>query len=824
MLAVNMHHPMGWGLVCALAGALLWPAAGLRAGPAQPSALPPQQQAATPAVPPASTYRAVLDRYCVTCHNSRLRTANLALDAVALEPVSTDAEVWEKVLLKLRTRAMPPPGRRARPEPATYDAFARWLESALDQAAAAAPDPGRPSVHRLNRSEYTNAVRDLLALEVDGPSLLPADDLGFGFDNNADLLNVSPALMERYVSAAHKVSRLATGDPDVGPAVQTYALARTRVQDTRAGEALPFGSRGGMAVQHYFPLDADYLLSPRLLRDVIGNIYGLARAERLEVRIDGEQVALFSVGGDPKCGQSSRVRYSGCMDADAGLTVRVRVGAGARSVAVAFLKRTLAPEGVTPRRLPVGNFILSQDGSAGAVRDPLESEQMGVASLVIDGPHDPVGPGDTASRRRIFVCRPKTPDAEEPCAREILSTLARRAYRRPVVDADIASLVGFYQAGRQTGGFDAGIKRALTRILVDPEFLFRLETDPPGTAPGSPYRLSDLELASRLSFFLWSTIPDDELLDLAAHGRLSDPAVFEGQVRRMLADRRSSTLVTNFAAQWLHLRNMRRVTPNVNRFPEFDENLRDGFQRETELFVESQLRADRSVADLLTADYTFVNERLARHYGIPGVYGSRFRRVTVDEGRGGLLGHGSILTATSHATRTSPVVRGKWVLENILGTPPPPPPPDVPALPERTDSGTVTSMRERMEAHRANPVCASCHTRMDPLGFALEHFDAVGKWREAEGGVPVDASGTLPDGTTFDGLAGLRRMLRDRGDEFVTTVTEKLLTYALGRGVEHYDQPTIRQIVRDAGPDHRWSSIILGVARSVPFTMRRSEP
>ena len=816
-----MRHPMGWAVLCALASALLWPGAGALARPARRAAAPSQQSASPVlAVPSASTYRAILDRYCVTCHNSRLRTANLALDAVALEPVGPDAAVWEKVLRKLRTRTMPPPGGQARPEPATYERFAGWLETALDEAGAAAPNPGRPSVHRLNRTEYTNAIRDLLSLEIDGPSLLPADDLGFGFDNNADVLNVSPALMERYVSAAHKVSRLAIGNSDVAPTVQTYDLARARVQDTRASEALPLGSRGGIAVQHYFPLDADYILRLRLQRDVIGNIYGLARAEQLEGRIDGERVALFAAGGDPKCSQTLKVggtNYSECMDADAGLTVRVRVEAGARSVGVAFLRRTLAPEGVTPRRLPVGNFILS------SVRDRLESERMGIGSIAIDGPHDPTGPGDTASRRRIFVCQPETPDAEEPCARQILATLARRAYRRPVVEADVATLVGFYEAGRQAGGFDVGIQRALTRILVDPEFLFRLEADPPGAAPGTPYRLSDLELASRLSFFLWSSLPDDELLDLAADGRLSDPAVFERQVRRMLADRRSSTLVTNFAAQWLHLRNMRRVAPNVNLFPEFDENLRHGFQRETELFVESQLRGDRSVADLLTADYTFVNERLARHYGIPGVYGSRFRRVTVNEGRRGLLGHGSILTTTSHATRTSPVLRGKWVLENILGAPPPPPPADVPALDENVDGAAPRSQRARLEQHRANPVCASCHARMDPLGFALENFDGIGRWRTHDGGEPVDASATLPDGTAFDGPAGLRALLDSRREAFVETVTARLLTYALGRGVEHYDQPAIRQIVRGAGPDHRWSSIILGVARSVPFTMRRSE-
>ncbi len=808
-----------WAAACAFAGGVVWSPVGVPVAASAPSTA--EQQSATADRDAVPTYRAVLDQYCVTCHNSRLRTADLTLDTATLDPVSADAEVWEKVLLKLQTHTMPPPGRRARPDPVTYDAFASWLEAALDRAAVDAPDPGRPSAHRLNRTEYTNAIRDLLALEIDGTALLPADDLSFGFDNNAALLNVSPALMERYVSAAHKISRLAVGDLGQRPVIETYDVARTRVQDTRASEELAFGSRGGFAVQHYFPLDGQYVLSARLQRDIIGNIYGLARQQRLEIRVDGERVALFAVGGDLECLTRRQGGSSACVDADEHLTVRVPVKAGARQVGVAFLRRTLAPEGVTPRRLPVGNFILS------LTRDLPASERMGVASIAVDGPHGPVGAGETASRRQIFTCRPADDAASDdaPCAREILSTLARRAYRRPVTEADATTLVGFYEAGRQSGGFDAGIQRALTRILVDPEFLFRVETDPPDVAPGTPYRLSDLELASRLSFFLWSSVPDDELLSVGAEGNLAEPAVLERQVRRMLADRRSTALVTNFAAQWLHLRNMRRVTPDVNQFPEFDDNLREAFQRETELFVASQLGDDHGVGDLLTANYTFVNERLARHYGIPGVYGSRFRRVSVDEdgGRVGLLGHGSILTTTSHATRTSPVLRGKWVLENILGAPPPPPPADVPALEENHDAEAPRSVRERLEQHRANPVCASCHARMDPLGFALENFDGIGRWRTSDGGVPLDTSATLPDGTAFDGPADLRARLADRREAFVRTVTGKLLTYALGRGVEHYDQPAIRQIVRDAGPDYRWSSIILGIVRSVPFAMRRSE-
>ena len=812
-----MRQPWMRGVVCTLIAVVLAPLAPAAAGAAPDG---------------AEGLRALLDRYCVTCHNERLRTANLTLDATPLDRLDEHAEVWEKVLLKLEERAMPPPGRRARPEPAAYDAAAAWLEAALDRAAEAAPDPGRPAIHRLNRAEYANAVRDLLALEIDAPSLLPADDLGFGFDNNADLLNVSPALLERYVSAAHKVSRMAVGDPRLPPAAETYAIARTRVQDGRASEALPFGSRGGLAVRHRFPLDGEYELRVRLLRDIVGNIYGLGREERIELRIDGEQVAVFPVGGDSDCRRASLAGYHGCMDADDALVARVAVRAGTRDVGVGFLRRTLAPEGLTPRRVPVSSFILS------AAKDPPESERMAIDNLVVDGPYEGAGRGDTASRRRVFLCRPDAapagvPDAagaaaEEACAQRILRTLARRAYRRPATDADVATLMEFYEDGRRAGGFDAGVQRALTRLLVDPEFLFRIETDPPDASPGEPYRLSDLELASRLSFFLWSSVPDDELLDAAAAGRLGRPEILERQVRRMLADRRSEALVTNFVAQWLHLRNMNRVTPDVNRFPEFDDNLRDALARETEMLVASELRADGGVADLLTADYTFMNERLARHYGIPGVYGSRFRRVELGAGRGGgrggLLGHGSILTVTSHATRTSPVLRGKWVLENILGAPPPPPPDDVPALDEITRGEPHRSVRARLEQHRANPVCASCHARMDPLGFALESFDGIGRWRTADGGVPLDTSATLPDGTVFDGPGELRTLLAERREAFVRTVTARMLTYALGRGLEAHDQPAVRRIVREAAPDYRWSSLMLGIARSVPFTMRRSEP
>ncbi len=770
----------------------------------------------------ASAYQAVVEQYCVTCHNERLRTGNLALDGARLSRVADDADVWEKVLRKLETQTMPPP-RRPRPDATTYTEFASWLEMKLDAAAAVDPNPGRPTLHRLNRFEYANAIRDLLALEIDSEALLPGDDMAYGFDNNADILTVAPGQLERYISAARKVSRLAIGDPSIEADVARYPLSSLLVQNERMSEELPFGSRGGTAISHHFPLDGEYVIRIQLQQNS-----GRRESQEIDVRIDGARVALLPVGRWPE-GHENAERAE---TAGSSLTVRVPARAGTRMVSVSFAEHTMVTEGVGPRHLPVWTFATGR----GFV------ERMALESVEIEGPYNPdsLGPGpdgesEKASRRRIFVCSPsRQPDqrlgrTEEACATEILTTLARRAFRRPVAsgDIDIEVLLDFFRAGRAEGGFDRGIQRALENILVDPEFLFRLERDPPDVPPTTAYALSDIELASRLSFFLWSSGPDDELLEVAAEGRLSDPLVWEQQVRRLLADTRASSLVTSFAAQWLHLRRMRSVTPDVNAFPAFDDNLRDALVRETELFVESQIQGDRSVVDLLTADYTFVNERLARHYRIPRVYGSRFRRVTLDDPRRrGLLGHGSILTVTSLATRTSPVVRGKWVLENIFGTPPPPPPPDVPALPESNRDTTPQSLRERLELHRASPVCASCHVRMDPLGFGLQNFDAVGQWRErGDAGTVIDSSGVLPDGTAFDGPVELRQVLLTRRSEFVRTVTEKLLTYALGRGIEYYDRPAIRAIVRDAErDDYRWSSLILAVTRSMPFQMRRSEP
>ena len=769
------------------------------------------QTAPSPETAVPSSYRAVLDRYCVTCHNDRLGTANLTLDAADFGHVGDDTEVWEKVIQKLRSGTMPPAGR-PRPEPATYEAFAAWLETTIDEAAAAAPRPGRPTARRLNRTEYTNVIRDLLALEIDGRALLPADDMAYGFDNNADMLPVSSALLERYMSAAAKVSRLAVGDPSIRPSVTTYNVSRLQLQTGQASPDLPFGSRGGVTVPHLFPLDAEYVVTARLR----GRRF--REPHQLDIRLDGERIGTFTLGGRRRPaspGATGRSRPS-----NEPLEVRLRVPAGSRQVGVTFVEKMVAPEGVGPARLPVSS--ISYGGVRGA--------EARVEAIDIAGPYAVTGAGDTASRRRIFICEPDDDDDAqevEACATEILSALARRAYRRPATEADVQTLLEFYRSGRaDVGTFDAGIQFALERVLLDSRFLVRVERDPVDLPADTAYQLTDIEMASRLSFFLWSSLPDDELLDVAIRGDLGDPAVLEHQVRRMLADPRAATLVTNFAAQWLHFRNIRAVAPDVNAFPEFDDDLRKAFQRETELFIEHQLREDRSVLDLLRADYTFVNERLARHYGLDGVHGSHFRRVTFgDDRRRGLLGQGSILTVTSYANRTSPVVRGKWLLENILGAPPPPPPPDVPPLGE-SDVNAARSMRERMEQHRENPVCASCHAQMDPIGFALENFDAIGRWREVdEDGELVDAAGALPGGIAFDGPAGLRQMLQTRHEEFVGTLTSKLLTYALGRGVEAYDMPAIRNIMREAeAGDYRWSSIILGIAKSTPFQMRSSGP
>ncbi|MBI2188788.1 MAG: DUF1592 domain-containing protein [Acidobacteria bacterium] len=770
----------------------------------------------------ASEHRAVMDKYCVTCHSDRLRTAGLSLESLDLSRPDRAPDVWEKVVGKLRGGAMPPAGM-PRPAPDSVAALLAHLETSLDRAAAERPNPGRPSLRRLTRTEYRNAIRDLLAVEIDVESLLPADDSRFGFDNVGSVLTLSPLLAERYLAVARQVRRLALGDATTRPALEIYEVSKQLLQDDRAGEDLPFGTRGGMAVRHHFPADGEYVFQVRLQRNSREYIRGLQRTHELDVRLDGRRIQRFTIGGERR-GRSAGIFSTAAMGdvaqeqyerrADDALDVRQWVTAGTHLVSAAFVKDGSVPEGPLQPRMTMYDYSQYKGG------------EPGVATLGIDGPYNVTGVSEDASRRAIFVCRPAAAPEEEPCARTVLARLARRAYRRPVTDADLQTLLEFYRTGRRQGGFESGIGLALERMLVGPEFLFRLEREPSGLAPGTPYRTSDVELASRLSFFLWSSIPDEELLTMAERRRLGEPGVLEQQVRRMLADARASTLTTNFAAQWLHLRTLGIVAPDLERFPYFDENLRQAFRTETDLFFESVLREDRSVLDLLNADDTFLNEPLALHYGIPGVYGSHFRRVRLaDLTRGGLLGHGSILTVTSYANRTSPVVRGKWILDNVLNAPPPPPPPNVPELKPRDQQGKVLSMRAQMEQHRSNPVCASCHRVMDPLGFALENFDGIGRWRTADAGEAIDASGVLPDGTTFNGPREFRRMLAEqRREPFVSTVTDRLLTYALGRGLEYYDAPVVRRIVRDAAPrGYRFSSLVLGVVTSTPFQMRRSE-
>ena len=770
---------------------------------------------------PATEHGRLLRRYCVGCHNDRTLTAGVTLQSLDLARIGEDAhetEIWEKVVRKLSTRSMPP-ADRPRPDEATYDELTAWIADRIDEAAATRPDPGRRhAVHRLNRAEYANAIRDLLALDIDERTLLPPDDSGFGFDNIADVLSVSPMLTERYLAASRKIARLAVGDPALQPTTEVFAVDKNLRQNERVSEDLPFGSRGGLAVQHYFPVDGEYVAKIFLLRTYDGRVRGLLEPHELEVRLDGALVESLTVGGPVFDEDDNPARRDLRNVPDDGQEVRFAAQAGPATLAVSFVDQQAYLEGMRRPDYRVTSYEYAGD----------QTIPPGIGSVELRGPYHVTGRGDTPSQQRVFTCRPATGADEIPCATEIVTRLARRAFRRAVTDRDIEMLLGFFEAGRAGGDFDAGVEMALRRILVSPDFLFRRETDPVDISPGKPYAISDLELASRLSFFLWSSIPDGELLDAAERGELRDPDVLGAQVRRMLADPRTRALVDNFGGQWLYLRNMPLVTPDPQAFPEFDTNLREAMAREMTLFLGSQIREDHSVLDLLTADYTFVNERLADHYGMPSIYGNHFRRVELSgaqAARRGLLGKGSLLTVTSYAHRTSPVLRGKWLLENILGTPPPPPPPDVPALEENDAAGVAPrSVRERLEQHRANPVCASCHRIMDPLGFALENFDGVGRWRDVgEDGTPIDASGTLTDGTPVDGPGTLRQALRGRGENFVTTVAEKLLTYAVGRGVESFDGPAVRSIVdAAAGEGYRWSALVEGIVRSTPFQMRRS--
>ena len=800
---MRARNPLLWFVAAAAvaAGATGVRSRDLFAASAQPAAAPRTASASSAAPSDAAADRgALVAMYCVTCHNDRLKTGGLSLQTLDVDNPAAHAAVWEKVIRKLRSGEMPPAAIRSRPDPQTAAALVTYLETTLDAAAAAHPNPGRAPAHRLNRAEYSNAVRDLLAVDIRPGDWLPVDDSGYGFDNIADVLSTSPALLERYMFAARRVSRLAVGDLTIKPIEEIYAAKRDPNKGSRneqLNDDLPFDSRAGLAVAHYFPLDAEYVFKVRFLG----------------VQAAGEDSEI-----DP-------YQY------------RVAVKAGLHTVGVTSPRENLKAEREAP---PAPN---GGDGRGASIDIPspvdlrLDGRRLrrfdvrapapDVATLVIGGPYNATARGDTPSRRAIFVCHPDRPAQEPACARTILATLARRAFRRPVTAADIDPLYAFYERARRGDGagadFEAGIESALEAMLVSPEFLFRIERDPVDARADSAYRISDLELASRLSFFLWSTIPDPELLDLAEHDRLHDPGVRDRQVRRMLEDPRADTLVANFVGQWLQLRNVDTVRPDPVIFP-FDEALRRSFLTETTLFVSSIFREDRSLLDLLSADYTFVNQRLAEHYGIKGVYGSQFRRVTVtDPNRRGLLGQGSMLTVTSYPNRTSVVQRGKWVLETLLGNPPPPPPPDVPEL-KAAPHGKLLSMREQMQVHRTNAVCAACHARMDPIGFALENYDGVGRWRSEDAGAPIDASGTLPDGTAFEGPASLSRLFQTKyRDDFVRTATEKLLTYAVGRGIEPSDYPAVRAVAREAARDnYRISSWILAVVKSTPFQMRRT--
>jgi mono/diheme cytochrome c family protein len=763
--------------------------------------------------------------YCETCHNDRLKTGGLSLQGL---PIDGNAETWEKVIRKVRAGMMPPAGAK-RPERAALDAFAGSIETTIDRAAAANPNPGRAPLHRMNRAEYENAIRDLLALDIDSSTLLPADDSSHGFDNIADVLGVSPSLLERYVAAAAKISRLAIGERDAAPLQVTYSV-KGDLSQNRTLEGMPLGTRGGTTITHNFPVDGEYSIRLALLKLSFGQVFGEgAEGEELEVTLNGERVKLFkldevpmffmreSKGSHPAKPQpTDPIEERVKMTPDIRLEFRMKVKAGPQTIGVAFLNKANAINEDLVRR-PVSStydvFIGMQYGYTTAPH---------LSRVVITGPYNPTGVGDTPSRRRIFTCTPTAQTNEATCARQILTSLVRRAYRRAPSDADVEPLLALFQEERKkTGNFEAGIEMAIRRMLADPEFIFRFEPPPAGVAAKTAYRVSDTELASRLSFFLWSSIPDEELLKLAIDSKLHQPAVLERQTRRMLADPKARSLVTNFANQWLFLRELKNANPDVTIFPDFDDNLRQAFQRETELLFESVIREDRSVLDLLDSDSTFVNERLARHYGIPNIYGPDFRRVPVpNDARRGLLGHGSLQLVTSNPNRTSPVMRGKWILENLVGTAAPTPPPDVPPLEEKP-TATAKSVRERIEQHRASPTCAGCHKIMDPIGLAMENFDAVGRWRTIDEGVAIDASGQLVDGTPLNGPASLRKALLDRQDVFVASLAEKLMMYGVGRETKYYDMPTVRSVMRDAAKNrYRFSDLVLGVVKSAPFQMK----
>ena len=789
-----------------------------------------------------SPQRALLDQYCVSCHNqamvnstpvegenllfTQLRGLGMTLDKENVDDVSENPEVWEKVVRKLRVGVMPPPDN-PRPGHEDYSEFRYWLEEQLDQANAEKVNPGRTqSFHRLNQAEYQTVIGQLLGLKLDVEELIPADPPDRnGFDNNAEVLSLSPVLMERYVSAAHKIAELAVGATPLGMSIKSYEVPLNLIQNDRLDDQLPFGSRGGAAVTHNFPVDGLYRIKVKLQTNYVDFVRGYDQPHQIEVSLDGERIDVFEFGGDAP-GMPAPYSFAGNIRgsddweefmmaiADEGFELEIPVQAGPRVIGATFPREIWEAEGIDQPRLFGYHLAVTE----------LPDSNPALGSVSIEGPIESQGPGLTPSREIIFSCIPEDYDAERGCAKEILTGLARKAYRRPITEDDWLELSEFFESGFKEEGFDKGIQLALERILVAPDFLWRIQQDPEGLLPGESYEITDVELASRLSFFLWSGGPDEELLSLAENGRLRESGILKSQVTRMMDDPKAEAFIKNFIGQWLYLRNLDNVYPLPSAFPEFDDNLRESFKQETELFFDEQIREDHSLLDLFTANYSFLNERLADHYGVQGIYGNHFRKVSLDgHKRGGLLGHGSLMTVTSYPNRTSVVLRGKFVLDNLLGSPPPEPPPNVPALEESSQTGKQLTMREAMAQHRENPACRVCHAAMDPIGFSLENYDAVGKWRDMFAGVDVDASGLLPDGAAFNGRKGLENLILDRPTDFVATVTEKLLTYALGRGVEYYDMPTVRSIVRQSEQeDFSWSSLILGVVKSAPFQMRRT--